>query len=138
MFNKQTPVKITGNGLAASCQVFYRKIYIFFSVDQRIYPTYNTMTLKKGQVTNNKHVSNLSQSHIMQAGIKTHNFYLGIEGLFVILCPFIAQPHNKWLDFMLYTLKSNIMRGTLPIFRLSDVQRKRKLLFRFYILKVSL
>ena len=30
MFYKQTPVKITGNGLAAGCQVFYRKIYGFF------------------------------------------------------------------------------------------------------------
>ena len=33
------------------------------SLVQKIYPTYNSMTLKKGQVTNNKHVSNLSQSH---------------------------------------------------------------------------
>ena len=32
MFYKQTPVKITGNGLAAGCQVFYRKIYGFFIV----------------------------------------------------------------------------------------------------------
>ena len=30
MFYKQTPVKITGYGLAADCQVFYRKIYGFF------------------------------------------------------------------------------------------------------------
>ena len=29
MFYKQTPVKITGYGLAAGCQVFYRKIYGF-------------------------------------------------------------------------------------------------------------
>ena len=47
---------------------------------QKIYPTYNTMTLKKGQVTNSKHVSNVSQSHIMQAGIKTYNFDFGIDG----------------------------------------------------------
>ena len=32
MFYKQTPVKITGNPLAAGCQVFYRKIYGFFTV----------------------------------------------------------------------------------------------------------
>ena len=32
MFYKQTPVKKTGNGLAAGCQVFYRKIYGFFVV----------------------------------------------------------------------------------------------------------
>ena len=33
MFYKQTPVKITGNGLAAGRQVFYRKIYgLFFTV----------------------------------------------------------------------------------------------------------
>ena len=38
------------------------------------------MTLKKGLVTNNKHVSNLSQSHIMHAGIKTYNFDFGIDG----------------------------------------------------------
>ena len=50
------------------------------SLDQKINPTYNTMTLKKGQVTNNKHVSNLSLSHIMQAGIKTYNFDFGIDG----------------------------------------------------------
>ena len=30
MFYKQTPVKITGYGLAAGCQVFYREIYGFF------------------------------------------------------------------------------------------------------------
>ena len=30
MFYKQMPVKITGYGLAAGCQVFYRKIYGFF------------------------------------------------------------------------------------------------------------
>ena len=30
MFYKQRVVKITGNGLAAGCQVFYRKIYGFF------------------------------------------------------------------------------------------------------------
>ena len=30
MFYKQTPVKITGYGLAAGCQLFYRKIYGFF------------------------------------------------------------------------------------------------------------
>ena len=30
MFNKQTPEKITGNGPAAGCQVFYPKIYGFF------------------------------------------------------------------------------------------------------------
>ena len=30
MFYKQSPVKITGYGLAAGCQVFYRKIYGFF------------------------------------------------------------------------------------------------------------
>ena len=30
MFYKQTHVKITGYGLAAGCQVFYRKIYGFF------------------------------------------------------------------------------------------------------------
>ena len=47
---------------------------------QKIYPPYNTMTLKKGQVNNNIHVSNLSQSHIMQAGIKTYNFDLGVDG----------------------------------------------------------
>ena len=35
MFYKQTPVKITGNGLAAGFQVFYRKIYGFF-----LQPTY--------------------------------------------------------------------------------------------------
>ena len=33
MFYKQTPVKTTGNGLAAGCQVFYCKIYgLFYSV----------------------------------------------------------------------------------------------------------
>ena len=32
MFYKQTPVKITGYGLSAGCQVFYRKIYGFFTV----------------------------------------------------------------------------------------------------------
>ena len=47
---------------------------------QKIYPTYNTMTLKKGQVTNIQNVSNLSQSHIMQAGIKTYNCDFGIDG----------------------------------------------------------
>ena len=31
MFYKQTPVKITGNGLAAGSQVFCRKIYGFFN-----------------------------------------------------------------------------------------------------------
>ena len=36
MFYKQTPVKITGYGLAAGCQVFYRKIYgLFFTVYSR-------------------------------------------------------------------------------------------------------
>ena len=30
MFYMQTPVKTTGNGLAAGCQVFYRKIYGLF------------------------------------------------------------------------------------------------------------
>ena len=50
------------------------------SLVQKIYPTYITMTLKKGQVTNNKHNSNLLQSHIMQAGIKTYNFDFGIDG----------------------------------------------------------
>ena len=30
MFHKQTPVKITGYGLAAGFKVFYRKIYGFF------------------------------------------------------------------------------------------------------------
>ena len=30
MFYKQTPVNITGYGLAAGCQVFYRKIYGVF------------------------------------------------------------------------------------------------------------
>ena len=47
---------------------------------QMINPTYNTMTLIKGQVPNNKHVSNLSQSHIMQAELKTYNFDFGIDG----------------------------------------------------------
>ena len=46
---------------------------------QKTYPTYNYMTLKKGQVIDNKHVSNLSQSHIMQAGIKTYNFDFGVD-----------------------------------------------------------
>ena len=51
-----------------------------YSLVQKIYPTYNTMALEKGQVTNNIHVSNLSQSHIMQAGIKTYNFDFGTDG----------------------------------------------------------
>ena len=45
-----------------------------------LHSTYNTMTLKKGQVTNNKQVSNLSESDIMQAGIKTYNLDFGIDG----------------------------------------------------------
>ena len=32
MLYKQTPIKITGYGLAAGCQVFYCKIYGFFTV----------------------------------------------------------------------------------------------------------
>ena len=56
------------------------RLWETFTFLQKIYPTYNTMTLKKGQVTNNEHVSNLSQSHIMQAGIKTYNFDFGIDG----------------------------------------------------------
>ena len=45
----------------------------------KIYPIiYNTMTLKKEQ--DNKHVSDLSQSHIMQAGIKTYNFDFRVDG----------------------------------------------------------
>ena len=32
MFYKQIPVKITGYGLAAGCQIFYRKLYVFFIV----------------------------------------------------------------------------------------------------------
>ena len=47
---------------------------------QKIYPTYNIITLKTGQVTKNKHVPNLSQSHFMQAGIKTYNLDFGIDG----------------------------------------------------------
>ena len=30
MFYKKTPVRITGYGLAAECQIFYYKIYGFF------------------------------------------------------------------------------------------------------------
>ena len=39
MLYKQTPVKITGYGLAAGCQVFYRKIYGFFYSVQAVYKT---------------------------------------------------------------------------------------------------
>ena len=42
---------------------------------QKIYPTYNSMNLKKDHVTNNKHVSNLLPSN-MQARIKIYNFDL--------------------------------------------------------------
>ena len=42
---------------------------------QKIYPSYNSMTLKKDQATNNKHVSNLLPSN-MQARIKIYNFDL--------------------------------------------------------------
>ena len=45
-----------------------------------LHSTYNTMTLKIGQVTNNKQVSNLSESDIMQAGQKTYNLDFGIDG----------------------------------------------------------
>ena len=45
-----------------------------------LHSTYNTMTLKIGQVTNNKQDSNLSESDIMQAGIKTYNLDFGIDG----------------------------------------------------------
>ena len=45
-----------------------------------LHSTNNTITLKKGQVTNNKEVSNLSQSYFMQAGIKTFNLDFGIDG----------------------------------------------------------
>ena len=48
---------------------------------KKIYPIiYNTMTLKKEQVIDNKHVSDLSKSHIMQAGIKTYNFDFRVDG----------------------------------------------------------
>ena len=46
---------------------------------KKIYPIYNTMTLKKEQVIDNKHVSDLSQSH-MQAEIKTYNFDFRVDG----------------------------------------------------------
>ena len=39
MFYKQTPVKTTGNGLAAGCQVFNRKIYGFFFYSVAKYET---------------------------------------------------------------------------------------------------
>ena len=47
---------------------------------KKIYPIYNTMTLKKEQVIHNKHASDLSQSHILQAGIKTYNFDFRVDG----------------------------------------------------------
>ena len=46
---------------------------------KKIYPIYNTMALKKEQVIDNKNVSDLSQSHIMQAGIKTYNFDFRVD-----------------------------------------------------------
>ena len=55
---------------------------------KKIYPIYNTMTLKKEQVTDNKHVSDLSQSHIMRAGIKTYNFDFRVDECLVIYVHF--------------------------------------------------
>ena len=47
---------------------------------KKIYPIYNTTALKKEQVTDNKHFSDLSQSHIMRAGIQTYNFDFRVDG----------------------------------------------------------
>ena len=50
------------------------------SLVQKIYPTYNNMTLKKGQVTNYKHVSKpvIITYHAIRD--KTYNFDFGIDG----------------------------------------------------------
>ena len=52
MFYKQTPVKITGNGLAAGCQVFYRKIYGFFFYSVPVVSAVQTTTVDLSYVKN--------------------------------------------------------------------------------------
>ena len=44
---------------------------------------------------------------------------------------FLCSAIKKVAGFRLYPAKCNTMRGTLPIFRLSYVQRECKLLFIF-------
>ena len=86
MFYKQTAVKITGNGLAASCQVFYRKIYGFLQCI-----IVHFLLLREAPWSSGK-----SGSIIMQKVAVKREFETGLRHA---MTGKLCQPSSKWVSF---------------------------------------
>ena len=85
MANSVDPDQTASSEAVWSWSALFSETYLSQYIE---FVRYNTMTLKKEQVIDNKHVSDLSQSHILQAGIKTYNFDFRVDGWLVIYVHF--------------------------------------------------